>query len=58
MTTVGGLILSAIVLIVLGVVLQSDLVAWVVDAIGMAFIAAGVLVGIGGFVGLLARAKN
>ena len=55
MTTVGGLILSAIVLIVLGVVLRSDLVAWLVDAMGMTFIAAGVLVGIGGLVRLLAR---
>jgi hypothetical protein len=58
MTTIGGLILSAIALIVLGLVLQSDLVAWLVDAMGMAFIAAGVLAGIGGLVGLLARARS
>mgnify|MGYP001028062571 CR=1 FL=1 len=57
MTTTGGLILSAIALIILGVVLQSDLVAWLVDAMGMAFVAAGVLAGIGGIIGLLARAK-
>ena len=57
MTTTGGLILSAIALIILGVVLQSDLVAWLVDAMGMAFVAAGVLAGIGAIIGLLARAK-
>ena len=57
MTTVGGLILTAILMIVLGVVLRSDLVVWVVDAIGMAFIGAGALVGFGGFVRLLARGK-
>lgn len=57
MTTTGGLSLSAIVLIVLGVVLQSDLVAWLVDAVGMAFVAAGVLAGIGGLIGVIARAR-
>lgn len=58
MSTVGGLILTAILLILLGLVLRSDLVALVVDAIGVAFIAIGVLVGFGGMVRLFARART
>ena len=55
MGRVGGLILMAVSLIVLGLIVRSDLVALAVAAIGFVFIAAGVVSGVAGVALLHAR---
>lgn len=46
----GGLILVGIVLVFLGVLLQSNLIEWLLDIIGLVIIIAGVVMGIVGLV--------
>lgn len=46
----GGLILVGIVLVIVGALLQSNLVEWLLDVIGIIIVAAGVVIGIVGLI--------
>lgn len=46
----GGLLVAGIFLVLLGALIQSDLVAWLINIIGIIIIVAGVIVGIVGLV--------
>ena len=50
----GSLIVSAVVLVAIGLTLRLDLIDWLIDALGLLFILAGVLVGIVGAFNLFA----
>ena len=54
----GGLILVAILLVILGVVIRSDIITWLLDVIGFVFIAGGVITGIVGLVALFTGGKS
>ena len=49
----GGLILVAVVMLATGLVLRSDLVDWLMDAVGFVFIAGGLTIGVVGLLKLL-----
>ena len=48
----GGLIIAAILLIVVGWLIQSDLLAWLLDVIGWIFVIGGVILGVVGLISL------
>ena len=50
----GGLIVSAVVLVAIGLTLRLDLIDWLIDALGLLFIMSGVVVGIVGAFNLFA----
>lgn len=53
----GGMIAIGIVLIVLGLLLQSDLLNFLLDVMGIVVIIGGVVVGVIGLVGMI-RSSN
>lgn len=48
----GGLVLAAIILVLTGWLIQSDLLTWLLNLIGWIFIIGGVVVGIVGLIGM------
>lgn len=44
----GGLIVTAIFLVLIGIILRSGLIAWLIDIIGLLLIVLGVILGIVG----------
>jgi len=46
----GGLVLAGILIIVLGLLLQSSILEWLLDIIGFVIIAGGVIVGVVGLI--------
>ena len=54
----GGLILLAIILVVVGIMVQSDIVEWLLNVIGTIFIVAGVIAGVVGLIGLFTGGKK
>ena len=54
----GGLVLAAIVMVLTGWLIQSDLLTWLLNLIGWVFIIGGVVVGIIGLVGMFTGGKS
>jgi len=48
----GGLVLAGILIVVLGFLIQSDLLEWLLDLIGIVLIVGGAIVGIIGLIKL------
>ncbi|MBM3934062.1 MAG: hypothetical protein FJ319_07140 [SAR202 cluster bacterium] len=53
-----GLVVVAVVLIILGVLVQSDLISWLLNVIGFVLIASGIIVGIVGLVQVVTGRKG
>ncbi len=49
----GGLILVAVAMLATGLVLRWDLIDWLIDVVGLAFIAGGAITGIVGLIKLM-----
>ena len=49
----GGMLIIGIILIILGALVQSDLVSFLLDIIGWVVIIAGVIIGVIGLVGMI-----
>ena len=54
----GGLLVAGIILVLLGALIQSDLLAWLLDVIGFVIVAAGVILGIVGLVKMFSGSKS
>ena len=54
----GSTVVTAIVLVLIGLVLQWDLVDWLIDAVGVMFVLAGIVVGVVWLVRLLSGKKE
>jgi hypothetical protein len=54
----SSLILAAIFLIVVGAILKSGLIAWLIDAIGLLLIVLGVILGIIGLINVLMGSRR
>lgn len=49
----GGMLIIGIILIILGALVQSDLISFLLDIIGWVVIIAGVIIGVIGLVGMI-----
>ena len=54
----GGLLIAGIVLVLLGALIQSDILAWLLDILGFLIIVAGVIVGIMGIISMISGKKD
>jgi hypothetical protein len=54
----GGLVLAGILIVVLGFLIQSDLLEWLLDLIGIVLIVGGAIVGIIGLIKLFSGGGN
>ncbi len=54
----GGLILVGIALVILGVLIQSDILEWLLDIAGFVLIASGIVVGVVGLVKMFTGSKD
>ena len=54
----GGLLVAGISLVLLGALIQSDFLTWLLDIIGLMIAAAGVILGIVGLVKMFSGSKS
>ena len=54
----GGLLVAGIFLVVLGALIRSDILEWLLDLFGFVVIVAGIIVGIYGLVKMLSGRKS
>ena len=53
----GGLIVTGMMLFVVGLVLQWDLIDWLIDTVGLLFLLAGAGIGIAGIIRMFTGSK-